>query len=461
MSRSSFFYFPLVVFVLLYIPASTGALTISPNASLLYSGCHPITPEKQQALRSAGAEIPSSGQFCDKDKPLLYGSCASSPIPYLMTKRANAGVDVSGFNADFACRLSKFLQAADADGMNIKITSGYRSVAKQAALYAKRTPGVPVAPPGRSRHNFGIAADLTFDGVWPSFGLRAGNTPACLQRLRSCKWAHDNNTRFGLKYPMQVEPWHIEPGTAVKGGDLLPSDPNYWSSDAGTSYSGSPLAPAQPYAQPTMVNSLPNNMGTPSRSNTSPSSQNQTQSQPQICTPEFSCRANIMYYKTTSCTEQIYQTCPYGCNGNTCNLSTSTAQTSTSLGSAFATSSNTNDNTNTNDATTTGGSISDFLNSYINPTAVEIGTSSSVAFRLNPETGDIEQIPQTTGSGLSSSTNVITSVQPIAGQQTFTSGDLSGSYSSFSGSQQSSVLQRVLDGMKSALLWAVNALRSL
>jgi len=49
-----------------------------------------------------------------------------------------------------------------------------------------------VAPPGKSRHNHGIAADLAFA------------TDADRQ------WAHENAAQFGLNFRMGHEPWHIE-----------------------------------------------------------------------------------------------------------------------------------------------------------------------------------------------------------------------------------------------------------
>ena len=58
----------------------------------------------------------------------------------------------------------KFIVAAEAQGMNLRITSGYRSVDEQNALYAQgRTkPGniVTKAKGGQSNHNFGLAFDV-------------------------------------------------------------------------------------------------------------------------------------------------------------------------------------------------------------------------------------------------------------------------------------------------------------
>lgn len=45
------------------------------------------------------------------------------------------------------------------------VTSGFRSLADQTALYAAYRAGGPrAAPPGRSAHNFGLAIDVVLDG---------------------------------------------------------------------------------------------------------------------------------------------------------------------------------------------------------------------------------------------------------------------------------------------------------
>src|ERR1044072_6685491 len=85
----------------------------------------------------------------------------------------------------------------NASGGRLHITSGFRSVAQQQQLWdaAVKKYGSAaaarkwVAPPGDSHHNKGVAADLGGD----------------------LAWAHANAARFGLKFPMPWEAWHIEP----------------------------------------------------------------------------------------------------------------------------------------------------------------------------------------------------------------------------------------------------------
>ena len=100
--------------------------------------------------------------------------------------------------------LSRMARAAHT---RISVTSGWRSYAEQAALFAKY--GSPrAAPPGRSNHEDGRAADIS-----PGHSVFGG-----LAR------------RFGLTFPMSWEPWHIElaqrGGVAgFRRGGLVPSRP--------------------------------------------------------------------------------------------------------------------------------------------------------------------------------------------------------------------------------------------
>lgn len=99
-----------------------------------------------------------------------------------------------GLNADFARRLNALIAAS---GGKVYITSGYRSEQRQAELFAaavrkygsEKAARRYVAPPGKSRHNSGMAVDLGGDLAF----VRA------------------NAARFGIHQPMSWEPWHWEP----------------------------------------------------------------------------------------------------------------------------------------------------------------------------------------------------------------------------------------------------------
>ncbi|MHC4067808.1 MAG: M15 family metallopeptidase [Planctomycetota bacterium] len=71
-------------------------------------------------------------------------------------------------------------------GYTVRVTSVFRSLEKQAQLYRLRQAGkwpYPVAPPGGSKHNYGLAWDMVTEPydllqdagrVWRSWGGRWG-----------------------------------------------------------------------------------------------------------------------------------------------------------------------------------------------------------------------------------------------------------------------------------------------
>ena len=107
----------------------------------------------------------------------------------------------SGLDQGFASALSNMFAAAPPEiAQHLRITSGFRSPERQAQLWqdALQKYGSPekarkwVAPPGRSNHNHGHAADLKY--LDPS----------------ATTWAHENAGRYGLAFPLSNENWHIE-----------------------------------------------------------------------------------------------------------------------------------------------------------------------------------------------------------------------------------------------------------
>lgn len=118
---------------------------------------------------------------------------------------AVGNADVSGLDATFARQLDQFIAASP----GISIYSAFRTPQKQAKLWdaALDKYGSPeaarkwVAPPGRSFHGRGEAADLRFTGQG------------------ALDWAHENAGRYGLTFPLSNENWHIEPaGLRGPGG---------------------------------------------------------------------------------------------------------------------------------------------------------------------------------------------------------------------------------------------------
>lgn len=101
--------------------------------------------------------------------------------------------DRGSIDPAFAQKLNALIAAS---GGRLTIGNSYRSTATQQRLWdaaLKKYGSVAaarkwVAPPGNSKHQEGIAADLKGD----------------------LAWAHANAARFGLYFPMGHEPWHVE-----------------------------------------------------------------------------------------------------------------------------------------------------------------------------------------------------------------------------------------------------------
>jgi len=98
---------------------------------------------------------------------------------------------IKGLDPKFASQLARLMKAAQSAGFRPKIISGYRSVAKQAQLYAryKSGRGGLAARPGHSRHNFGQAADIDD---------KSGRQQQFL------RWMWKNSPGFGIINPPRI-----------------------------------------------------------------------------------------------------------------------------------------------------------------------------------------------------------------------------------------------------------------
>lgn len=148
----------------------------------------------------------------------------------------------------FAQKLNALVGAS---GGRVTIGNSYRSTATQqklwdAALKKYGSPGAArkwVAPPGKSNHQAGVAADLRGD----------------------VKWAAANAARFGLWFPMGHEPWHVELAGSRSGKESQttapvhghgPGDPN--AMDALGATAANPEAEAEQKRRGTIEGQLAN-----------------------------------------------------------------------------------------------------------------------------------------------------------------------------------------------------------
>jgi hypothetical protein len=143
---------------------------------------------------------------------------------FLQSKSNKPASHVDGLEESFATNLASLIADAPADiREGLGIYSGYRSPDHQKRLWdnALAKYGSPeaarkwVAPPGRSYHNKGEAVDLSYNGQ----SLR--HAP---KKVRD--WVHANAGKYNLWFPMNHEPWHIEPkgtrGSEPADGTIAP-----------------------------------------------------------------------------------------------------------------------------------------------------------------------------------------------------------------------------------------------
>lgn len=90
---------------------------------------------------------------------------------------------------DVAMAFDRLSAAARADGIHLLVTSGFRSDAEQAVLFARRPDPRWVAPPGKSLHRNATELDLGPASAYP--------------------WLAANARRFGFLQRYAWEPWHF------------------------------------------------------------------------------------------------------------------------------------------------------------------------------------------------------------------------------------------------------------
>lgn len=165
-------------------------------------------PQQAAAPASQGAGLPKFAQIGNLGAGVMTKYDPQGPDRAAKLSEYVENGTVNGINPDFERRALAFLNDNPA---GVGIRSGFRSADKQQQLWdaAVAKYGSPeaarkwVAPPGRSKHNHGVALDLSYE------------TP------EARKWAHENAAAYGLNFPMSHEPWHVEPlgarGAAVGG----------------------------------------------------------------------------------------------------------------------------------------------------------------------------------------------------------------------------------------------------
>lgn len=141
-------------------------------------------------------------------EPTYIGGILIANKSYPLPRDYNPGVDSEAQDA-----FDEMQEAAATEGLNIYISSGFRSYDYQAGLYeryvqrsGKAEADRYSARPGYSEHQSGLAFDLN------SIDMTFADTP-------ECEWVNKNCVRYGfiIRYPedgeektgYMYEPWHI------------------------------------------------------------------------------------------------------------------------------------------------------------------------------------------------------------------------------------------------------------
>jgi hypothetical protein len=165
----------------------------------------------------APVRVPGHGGSTHRHVPVTAGATAELSPGIGAQGRTPSGGEYSGplayrqgkpMRPDVAIAFDRMERAAAAAGIHLIVTSGFRSNAEQAVLFARHPDPRWVAPPGTSLHRLGTELDL---GPRTAYG-----------------WLAANAGRFGFLGRYSWEPWHYgytrNPGSAsvgfgTKGGD--------------------------------------------------------------------------------------------------------------------------------------------------------------------------------------------------------------------------------------------------
>ena len=105
-----------------------------------------------------------------------------------------AGDNPYGLEPELWRRIQRLNEMSPFGPNTVSIKSGYRSYEEQEELYQRylRGEGNLAAPPGRSNHNHGEAADLGY------------------MSDEAREWVHSVAADLGLHFPVRGENWHVE-----------------------------------------------------------------------------------------------------------------------------------------------------------------------------------------------------------------------------------------------------------
>jgi hypothetical protein len=174
-------------------------------ATVSFPDADPIAPVRVRVAVGTQMHLTVAGA---RDTVAIEASADAEVVPVVPTSFAPTGDEYRGplayrqgkpMRPDVAVAFDRMAAAAAADGLTLIVSSGYRTNAEQAALFAAHPDPKWVAPPGVSLHRLGTELDL---GPVSAYAWLAANAP-----------------RFHFVQRYSWEPWHygyvLNPGSSA------------------------------------------------------------------------------------------------------------------------------------------------------------------------------------------------------------------------------------------------------
>ncbi|MBI4093956.1 D-alanyl-D-alanine carboxypeptidase family protein [Candidatus Kaiserbacteria bacterium] len=429
-----------------------------------------------KAAPSVGDIINRSPLTTPTDRNLAFGGCSEDPYAILEREhrgggegkeaRCTPGVPTpritpqagrtAGIDSALACRLTKLFKAARDRGCQVKISSAYRSESTQQCMCGRGGSGCAAA--GNSCHQPGRAVDVSsscigwlrmaarqFQLVFPYYGdhIQCAEHPRA--STRSCNTPCNGGLAINpdlsqLPPPSQVPDTYYRPPTsAAPSAGISDAARNFFNpqqQEQMCALSDGKQVPCSSIANPGSQQSLPQQQQPGQLGQQPPAlgSNNTTAYASGTCPPQFYCKNETYYYRSSTCVDQAQKKCAAGCSkaGTTC-AATSTSETA----SAF-----------------------DQIESIAEPTAEEVGTPvSDRLFELAIAGEDIAALEDTSAPTTTKTGDTPYVAPPPLSEQTFISDDLHYSPAAQDAPQELSAMRRVLAMMQDTLVRALTYLQ--
>jgi len=179
--------------------SATAAKTPTTPAASGQVGAAPKAPATPSLFESASINVGSAVSGAIASAKGFFGGGPSGNDLAKYVRLKDSSVNLNGLNPQLKERFAALAKEYnEKTGQKIQVNSGYRSSEEQAALYAKIGPP-NAAPPGRSRHESGLAIDINSTDANKAIelGLMA---------------------KYGFVRPVRGETWHVEPIESAKRG---------------------------------------------------------------------------------------------------------------------------------------------------------------------------------------------------------------------------------------------------